>query len=106
MMFTKNQGNELINNTDSSWTTIDGVNGYKFFNKTNSSRYIFLQASGYWSDTTHYSVNSLGGYWSTTCSSPSHNWNMIIDSTNISFRDTLGHRSGFSIRPIAPPCPW
>ena len=45
---TYDQGLEMIDNTDSEWTTINGVNGYKFFNKTDFSKYIFLPAAGKW----------------------------------------------------------
>ena len=35
------------NNTDREWTTIDGVNGWKFMKKTDHSVYIFIPAAGY-----------------------------------------------------------
>ena len=33
---------ELVNNTNYEWITINGINGAKFTNKTDSSKYIFL----------------------------------------------------------------
>ena len=45
-MPTRDQANELINNTTSTWTTINNVNGKKFISKTDSSKYIFLPAGG------------------------------------------------------------
>ena len=48
MMFTKEQAQELIDNTTYEWTTINGVNGRKFTSKTDSSKYIFLPAAGVW----------------------------------------------------------
>ena len=53
MMFTKDQGQELIDHTTSTWTTINGVNGRKFTSKTNSSKYIFLPSASTWT-TTNY----------------------------------------------------
>ena len=40
MMFTKDQGQELIDNTTSEWTTVNGVNGRKFTSKADSSKLI------------------------------------------------------------------
>ena len=39
--------NELVDNTNISWTTINNVTGRKFTNKKDSSKYIFIPASGY-----------------------------------------------------------
>ena len=61
-MFTQAQGQELINNTNSTWATINGVNGRKFASKTNSTKYIFLPAGGVWKDTTH-KYKSINGYY-------------------------------------------
>ena len=54
-MFTQAQGQELIDGTNSTWTTINGVNGRKFTSKTDSSKYIFLPAGGDWNYENHYS---------------------------------------------------
>ena len=51
-MFTQAQGQELIDGTNSTWTTINGVNGRKFTSKTDSSKYIFLPAGGFYEDDT------------------------------------------------------
>ena len=42
----KDQFDELDVNTNRSWTTIDGVNGYKFTSEKNSE-FIFIPAAGY-----------------------------------------------------------
>ena len=75
MMFTNDQVNELIKNTFSGWTTMNEVNGYKFFSKTNLSKYIFLPAAGYWRNTTLDGAGSLGLYY-TIQSSSQYPWNM------------------------------
>lgn len=38
---------ELIDNTNNSWASINGVMGRKFISKKDSSKYIFITASGY-----------------------------------------------------------
>ena len=37
MMFTKDQGQELIDNTTSEWITLNNTNGRKFINKTDTA---------------------------------------------------------------------
>ena len=72
-MFNKKQGQELIDNTNYTWTTINRVNGMKFTSKTDSSKYIFLPAAGEWlvaEDMNGYEHSDLyntdrGDYWST-----------------------------------------
>lgn len=45
-MPTSDELRELLDNTDSEWTTINGVNGRKFTSKTDTSKYIFFPAAG------------------------------------------------------------
>ena len=45
-MPTKAQFEELITNTNNSWVIINSRKGYKFTNKTDDSKYIFLPAAG------------------------------------------------------------
>ncbi|WP_407405137.1 hypothetical protein [Sodaliphilus sp.] len=45
-MPTEEELNELINNTTNEWITVNGVKGRKFINTTDSSKYIFIPASG------------------------------------------------------------
>src|SRR5574344_1810477 len=70
-MFTKTQGQELIDNTTSEWTTINGVNGRKFINKSDSNKYIFLPAGGTRNESTTTfpnpgKVRRDGNYWDST----------------------------------------
>ena len=53
-MFTKTQGQELIDNTMSIWTTVNGANGRIFYSKTYLNNYIFFPAGGY-CDVMHHS---------------------------------------------------
>ncbi|MBR1838795.1 MAG: hypothetical protein IJ786_04480, partial [Bacteroidaceae bacterium] len=59
---------ELINNTNSQWVVNynnTGINGYKFTNKSNPSKFIFLPAAG-GHDSSPYSVGVEGLYWSSS----------------------------------------
>ena len=61
-----NQGQmlELLNNTTSVWTTLNGVNGRRFTGKNGGT--IFLPAAGYRKDGVLYNVGTEGNYWTCT----------------------------------------
>lgn len=44
---------ELCDNTDGEWATIDGVNGWKFMNRDNNSIYVFFPAAGAINNSSH-----------------------------------------------------
>jgi hypothetical protein len=46
-MPTATEFQELYDNTDREWTTINGVSGMKFMKKSNHSVYVFFPAAGY-----------------------------------------------------------
>jgi len=71
-MPTKEEFLELINSTNNSWTTLNGVNGYKFENKTDASKYIFIPASGYYNGTQLNDWGEWGDVWSST-----YSWNTV-----------------------------
>ena len=98
MMFTKDQGQELIDNTTSEWTSINGVNGRKFTSKTDSSKYIFLPAGGYWYATDHTSAGSGGYYWSTTYGDSTGACRLSFNSDDLYMNSLSGRRDGRSIR--------
>lgn len=54
---------ELKNNCDWTWTTKNGVNGYKVTSRRNDKS-IFLPAAGGRGETYEYNVGSYGYYWS------------------------------------------
>ena len=99
-MPTSDEYTELINNTTSSWTTIDGINGRLLKSKTNSNE-IFFPAAGYYIDGSPYAVNNYGYYWTSS---------LYTDITNRAYRMNLGsggisvgydyRRNGFPIRGI------
>lgn len=96
---------ELIDNCTWSWTTMNGVNGYKVTSKKSgySNRFIFLPAAGYRDESSLYDAGEYGGYWSSSLYTnyPTKAWRVYIDSdghcTSISSRDY-----GQSVRPVCP----
>ena len=65
-MPTKMEFQELYNNTNVTWTTINGVNGRKFTNKSDDSKYIFMPAAGVYNGSSLRYWGSYGHYWSST----------------------------------------
>ena len=72
-MPTKNECQELYKNTTQSWVTIKGVNGKKFTSKTDTTKYIFIPAAGYYYNGSVSEVGNNGYIWSSTISSPYNN---------------------------------
>ena len=64
-MPTKNECQELIDETTNEWTQVNGVNGYKFTSKTDESKYIFIPAAGNYINGSVYNVDS-GYVWSSS----------------------------------------
>lgn len=63
-MPTETEIQELINNCDKVWTTLNGVNGYLFVGTNGNS--IFLPAAGYHYENSPYDAGSGGYYWSSS----------------------------------------
>lgn len=69
-MPTQEEFRELRDNTNVTWTTINGVAGYTFANKTDASKYIFMPAAGYGWSSSIKNWNRLGYYWSSSLLNP------------------------------------
>ena len=65
-MPTKNEIQELIDNTDSEWATINGINGRKFTSRIDTSKYIFIPASGYRLGSSFRGQGRGGDIWSSS----------------------------------------
>ena len=66
---TKDEIQELIDNTDSEWVEDfngTGVNGRKFTSKAGTSKYIFIPAAGCCSNGSVYNVGYYGYVWSSS----------------------------------------
>ena len=70
-MPTKAEQEELLNNCTWTWTTQNGVNGYKVIGPSGAS--IFLPAAGYRNGGSLSSAGGLGYYWSSTPYSNTNN---------------------------------
>ena len=81
-MPTYKQTQDLINGTNHTWTTINGVNGGKFTSKTDSSKYIFLPAAGYWSYTSFFDAAIRCHYWTTLLASTGYAHEIRFDKSN------------------------
>ena len=100
-MFTQAQGQELINGTNSTWTTINGVNGRKFTSKTDSSKYVFFPAGGGWKDTNYVQSNEHCYYRSATIwSDSSYACTMSTDATNLPYQTYSYRYCAYSVRAI------
>lgn len=80
---TADEWQELIDNTTSEWTTLNGVNGFRFTG-SNGNR-LFLPAAGYRWDST---LDHPGGwciYWSSSLytDGPDYAWRVGIDQINV-----------------------
>ena len=104
MMFTQDQFQELIDNTNSVWSTISNKNGRIFISKIDIYKSIFLPAAGLYQWASNNVHGEHGVYWSTTYKSYHgitgyFNYNSEIKTTD--YQTYLG----LSIRPIAPSKP-
>ena len=98
-MPTEVQWRELYQNTATTWTTQNDVNGLLFSASNGNS--LFLPAAGYrWGDELHY-AGSHGGYWSSSLNTgePYDAWDFYFYSDDFlmySFRRLYG----FTVRPV------
>ena len=96
---------ELRNNCTWTWTTQNGVNGYKVTSKksgyTNNS--IFLPAAGCRFGSSLSTAGSYGYYWSSSISTdyPGYAWYVYFDSDNV-YRYIYSRYNGLSVRPVCP----
>ena len=74
---TRDEWYELINNTNTEWTTIGGVLGRKYINKSDSSKYIFIPGGGMAG-----SPNVYSGYiWTATAVNKDYAYIMKVTTT-------------------------
>lgn len=91
----------LQNNCDKEWVTVNGTSGYKFYNHSDHSKWIFIPCSGY----DAAGVTGLDGFnlWTSyTLSNPSGSAYMICGYERFptSMGSTLFSWSGLAIRPV------
>ena len=97
-MPSKMQIQELLDNTNSEWTIVNGVEGRRFTSKTNGNS-VFLPAAGRrWSGEFSY-VGSWGYYWSSTPGDGSRGYSLYFNSDYASW-GINGRYFGQSVRPV------
>ena len=85
-----------------TWTTQNGVNGYKVTSKSNANS-IFLPAAGYRGGSSLSGAGSYGSYWSSSLytDEPGSAW--YVDFGSIYVGSNGGTRFyGFPVRPVCP----
>lgn len=99
-MPTRAEFGELYNNCTSEWTTLNGVNGWKFTSKKNGNC-IFLPAAGDRYYDLPYYVGSYGRYWSSSLTVEPYYANVLYFSTG-GVRTGYDYRYyGLSVRPVS-----
>ena len=97
---TKEEWQELLNNTTSQWTTLNGVNG-RLFTASNGNS-LFLPAAGGRRDSSLYYAGGDGYYWSSSLTTdyPYRAWIFNFDSDGQRMYDGSGRGSGRSVRAV------
>ena len=87
---------ELNNNTTSTWTTQNGINGKLFLGSNGNC--IFLPAAGYYQGSNHYNSNL---YWSSSLSTgyPLYAYNISFNSNSFTIQNNTRYY-GQTIRPV------
>ena len=98
-MPTKEEWQELRDNTTVTWTTQNGVNG-RLFTASNGNS-LFLPAAGYRSSSSLTYAGSYGGYWSRSLSAdyPDGAWSFGFTNGGYGM-SSLGRYCGFTVRPV------
>ena len=94
------QFKELIENCTTEWTSLNGINGYKFTGPNGSS--IFLPASGYYGFGDKFFEGSAGLFWSSTYNSSNKELARYLrfDSGRLTLDYYLSRNSGQPVRAI------
>lgn len=101
---TKANIEELINNTNHTVETVDGVKGIKFANKTDSSKYIFIPFAGYCLNGAHNCSGQELNIWTSDSQTMEKPWALYADENgNVSASYARERWCGFSYRPIKLP---
>ena len=99
-MPTKEEWQELRNNTTVIWTAQNGVYG-RLFTAANGNS-IFLPAAGFHTDDLHYYAGSFGDYWSSSLNTdvPDGAWGLDFGSGNEYNLSGYSRQAGFTVRPV------
>ena len=98
-MPSKAEFDSLLANTNHSWTSIGGVNGFKCADKRDANNYIFFPASGYVNGSTLNNRGSSGYYWSRSFNSSASAWLLSFNSSGQNV-NANGRINGFAVRGV------
>lgn len=86
-----------------TWTTQNGVKGYKVTSNSNGNS-IFLPAAGYRVGSSLDNAGSYGFYWSSSLGTvnPGYAWSVDFYSGSVYRYDYNGRGGGLSVRPVCP----
>ncbi len=100
-MPTRAEQDELCSECTWTWTTLNGVNGYRVTSKEDTSKSIFLPAAGYRDESGLVSAGSYGYYWSSSLreSYPNCAWylNFLSGRHGTSYSNRY---YGYTVRPV------
>ena len=101
-MPTKDQVAELLSKTYRTFVTLNGVNGIKLSLKTDSTKYIFFPATGYWSDRFFSKESTVGYYWTTTLynTNTGYSWSMYLSEDLMNYNHDYNRTDGLAVRPV------
>ena len=97
---TKEDFQELYDNTDNEWATINGVAGRKFMKKTDHSVYVFFPAAGRGHGTSLSPRGSYGDYWSSSWLSADNAYLLYFNSSSVNPQDYYNRYLGYSVRAV------
>ena len=97
---TKEDFQELYDETDNEWTTINGVAGRKFMKKTDHSVYVFFPAAGDGYGTSLYNRGTYGSYWSASWSSAAYAYYLSFNSSSVTPQYRNNRYNGYSVRAV------
>ena len=97
------QFEELYNECTWTWTTMNGVSGYKVVSKKNSN-FIFFPAAGRRSNTALNYSETSGYYWSSSLNMNYNNqaYDLYFSSSNVYSANDDYRYYGLSVRPVIP----
>ena len=100
---TKDEQDELRNNCTWTWTTQNGVKGYRVTSNKNGNS-IFLPAAGYRFDSSLGGAGSLCYYWSSSLYAfdTSYACCLYFTSSDVAWSSSLRRCYGLSVRPVCP----
>lgn len=95
---------ELINNCTWTWTTQNGVEGYKVTSEKPgyTSKSIFLPAAGYRYDVSLYNAGSYGRYWSSSLYTDRPDYAHLVYFSSVDvYMNSNSRCNGRSVRPVS-----